>query len=1135
MKKLFSLLLLAAMLLSGVNVVAQVKPVLQQSDPTQADTYLANRRALTGRHCVPNKLINVVGVGSWVTDMNNLTDEDLTNHATIPSAVDAGVTVNPIVSVRDMKHHYAAGTTAGFTLVAGSGSSLLDLDIINAYAIMFLCEGQNVGTVAVTTGQTAGGVGLSLITIPGSSDVDIELSAAAPAEFDEVVLMPSGGVNLSAVTSTQVKYAFVGNLVQHTITETSMQEYAAAHGRNNFTLDQGKIGQTGYVVGDDLINDDLTDGYAWGVIAIGTSLDARVGAAPDRNDPDQSQPFKAGTLVGFKFSQASLLNLPVGSGIVIHLYKGEWVNKGTTLIPNWQWDETEVQSETVSANVLKLSLVSGGEQEVSIIAKEDFSHARINFPTGLTVNLGGTKVFYAYVCDTPDVDHQCDIVIDAPTQLCDTQASYQLTNTGSVEVTWSVVSQPAGANASIDSNGLLTGMTVDGPYVVRATSSLADGCYQETTITRGVENTESMCDTPVFNVGDDMTYALSSIAYDSNFTLLSINASVSDAENILNPTFEDYASYTGGVTLLDNAMVVGVRKTDGPFSDGSDGKRHRVGFVVETRSTGLGANLLDLFNIRTYNNGVQTYSSVVKESNVLKVGLIGSSKVQKIRFAVTVPAGTAFNEFQLYTTGVLNVDIDKLNIYYAFEEALADGEDELSACADPLACSGMLVSNDATNATINGNATRNIEVLSVAKVTDNLSYLIDDDINTAVMVANTVSAGGTVLAIDLGRVYTASQQIGIIIDNAAYLAGVNAGNWLTLATYRNGVATGDEHNDWSVLGANVIGYGDKDFLFMQPTQEYDEIRITMAGVLTALDYTHLYGLFVRNDADADGTPDCLDEYSCSDELVLDEEAVELNKAHDYSKAHLVLHRTLNMGEWHPIVLPVDLTGLQVRNAFGNSVKIAEPTHLEITPYVTNINFSSLTFDDEVVLHRGEFYLINTARNPELAAGETYESVEGTINGPIYFIDGVDYVKAESEQPIEDGMVTVSHNAPRAHLAPATQSVALHGSYVYMNGVENEQVAAGNYVFNTEGVLDEALEDTPMLGFRYYVENLTDTPINVVVDGTVTAVHDLNADALRALTDPNVYTITGQNMGSKVDVKQLPAGIYIIKGRKVQVK
>ena len=69
----------------------------------------------------------------------------------------------------------------------------------------------------------------------------------------------------------------------------------------------------------------------------------------------------------------------------------------------------------------------------------------------------------------------------------------------------------------------------------------------------------------------------------------------------------------------------------------------------------------------------------------------------------------------------------------------------------------------------------------------------------------------------------------------------------------------------------------------------------------------------------------------------------------------------------------------------------------------------------------------------------------------------------------------------------------------------------------------------------YVENLTDTPINVVVDGTVTAVHDLNVDALRALTDPNVYTITGQNMGSKVDVKQLPAGIYIIKGRKVQVK
>ena len=38
------------------------KPVWQQSDPN-GENYLKNRRALTGRHCMINKLINVVVVG----------------------------------------------------------------------------------------------------------------------------------------------------------------------------------------------------------------------------------------------------------------------------------------------------------------------------------------------------------------------------------------------------------------------------------------------------------------------------------------------------------------------------------------------------------------------------------------------------------------------------------------------------------------------------------------------------------------------------------------------------------------------------------------------------------------------------------------------------------------------------------------------------------------------------------------------------------------------------------------------------------------------------------------------------------------------------------------------------------------
>lgn len=98
---------------------------------------LRNRRALTGDPCSVNKLIGVVGVGSWVKDLGALTDEDLDNYAQVNAIVKAGVTADPMVSVRDIDNYYSRGTVAGFAIVASSGSSVLSLDIIKALSIGF--------------------------------------------------------------------------------------------------------------------------------------------------------------------------------------------------------------------------------------------------------------------------------------------------------------------------------------------------------------------------------------------------------------------------------------------------------------------------------------------------------------------------------------------------------------------------------------------------------------------------------------------------------------------------------------------------------------------------------------------------------------------------------------------------------------------------------------------------------------------------------------------------------------------------------------------------------------------------------------------------------------------------------------
>ena len=156
-----------------------------------------------------------------------------------------------------------------------------------------------------------------------------------------------------------------------------------------------------------------------------------------------------------------------------------------------------------------------------------------------------------------------------------------------------------------------------------------------------------------------------------------------------------------------------------------------------------------MFNIRTYYQGEQTDSKVIKETNSLKVKLIGSRRAQKLRFAVDIPAGVQFDEFVLWKSGVLDLSIDKIKIYYAFNEPFAD-EETPSECFDPIGCASTVISN-LSGARIKANDMQFAGAVNVANVVDNLTFLVDDDINTALTLTNTVSLGdGLVVAVDLG-------------------------------------------------------------------------------------------------------------------------------------------------------------------------------------------------------------------------------------------------------------------------------------------------------------------------------------------------------------------------------------------------
>lgn len=1124
----------------------RLKGTWDQTDSGTPILIPSKRKALVGRHCMVNKMISVVDVASWASGIDNMVDEDLDNYATFPSVATVGVGVNPVTSIRDTKNHYAAGTRGGFLMVANSESSLLTLDVIKTFAVSFYLEGELQGTKPVDQNSTEV-LNLSLITIPGSNDPCLELSAVSDWEFDEIALMPAGGVNADVVSSAMLRYAFVGDIDKNTVTYSSMNAYASEHGRRAFTLDQN--GLSTHMIDDDLDNSTLLSA----VLSFGG---VQIQAQYDREDPDQSQSFKKGSTVGFNFATGSVLSLDVAKTLTIKLYKGEWVQNA---LGNWKFELTEVQSTTVNGTVANLGLITGGRKDVNIVAQEDFS-AMALISTGL-LDLGGAVGHYAYVSDPAEVYHHCNLMLSANAAVCSKDTEYQLTSNPDIPVTWSIESQPTGANASIDSNGKLTmPKDVDGEYVIKAMAT--DGCSDYVTITHGLDLSSASCDNPIVNSGETAAYELTQSVPDSEGALININGNLQDPENVLNQSLEDYAMYNSvlNATVVENLPIVGVKKTNGLISDGSNA--HRIGFIVEAKSTGLTADVIDLFNIRTYNNGVQTASKVIKETNTIKVKLIGSERTQKMRFSVDIPAGVQFNEFVLWKSGVLDLSLDRVKIYYAFDEAIAD-EDEPTECFDPLGCASTLISST-TNARIDGNNSQFAGAINAAVVVDNLTFLVDDDINTGISLSKTVSLGnGIVLAVDLGHVYPATQQVGLIMDSKTYLAGVKAGSWITMKTYLNGVEQ-ESQSDWSVLGVNAIGYGDKSYIFINPTMPYDAVRITIADIAELLTFdAKYYGLFVRNDYDQDGTPDCKDDDSCYEEYTLDEEATTLAKSQDYPDGSLVLHRSFVLGEWNCITLPVDLSWQQVRNAFGNQVQIAKPDAFYFTSWIHNDNPHGSNYkltmlyytpckeeDGGPAMAANQYYIIKPFREADLTTG-TYAAKDGnTVNAPAYFIPKVTYLRTNEMAggAIDPMTLTYRHVDPTTNPSSKdgetnpeeNSNIILHGSQVYLDGQTNGNVAQNDYVYvidpNKEEGKRSSLErvtsdaGAPMYGFRFYAEN--NTPYEIQNDegyDVPTSIMEIFNDVVKP---SGVYTIDGRQIRTTNSIFGLPAGIYIVGGKKV---
>ena len=1125
LKKLKAALLVAVIfMLLPLNAVGQANTYYDKGQNGQRHT-LKERMALVGHNCMVSRLPDGIEVGSGAKNLSNLCDENLDNYYALPSVANATLLAgSPIVAVKDMKHYIDKDTKAGFKI--SGESDVLKLKVLQGnYQIRFYRDGEILKTSQVEQlGFTV--LNLSVGTIDlGNNAVDIVAAEQPDQDYDEIALVGQNGIKLDVVNGLKIYYAFVGD-IEYTLTTDRINDYApgikldAASSTHKLVPSLNK----------DLIDPNLKNGVVISaLLQLGSSGYAQVIAKNDKG----TETFPAGTEAGFVYSDGAL----IGAGV-------------TPVIYLLDKDGKEVYNKAIETTILSVA-IGGGSKKVSIKAPIDFSG--IKFSTKGVAIANGCTANYAFIVPKPTTaGHQCEMSPTASLDICNCDSHYQLKwdKVNFPEAKWEAAETlPDGVkfdstNYTLDFSNTDTYQNGSDEIVtVKMKLKNTDGCSQIITINYGgsteqkPDDKEDKNETVLYNADPtNPEYELGD-GKNAGVNILSI---VKNSDNIISSKLNSYATYFGGVTIGDSYLC-SVKKKSGKINDGTAARNSgdlQVGFVVTARGTALSADVLKLMNVRIYNEGTLVESNVT--TSAISAKLIGNQDTHKVRYSIKVPASTVFDEIRLYSSGLLGADLSVMNIYYAYT---ADADAILD---DPMQ-GAEIISFEKTNASINADRTQSVGVANVGNGLKDITNCIDGSLETKTTFPKGIKAvSGSVLAVKLGVTATRNKQLVVVVNKEAVGLGVNVAGAIVVKTYKTGVEEPiEKFSDWSVLGANVITLGDKGYIFINPKDDYDEVAITEGDGVSALDGLAVYGLMLRNDKDADGTPDA-DEPGddCKQDLVFNEDVNLSVKSQTKYKKNLTMYfrRSFVGNNWNSLMMPVNLTKAQFVQAFGDKAKLAKAHEVREEANKLVIGFKLV--DEEKTLAENDNYLIaNTPYIIYMDAGfvenhknQTYDTYDaGRIDGEIYVVenDKVAGVSFDYDASVADGPVEKPFNDIPANIQSTwnLSSLAIKGSYE-----SHQNLAAGNYIWNNGNLYHLKKDNHWMRGYRCWLNPTWTISTNAALftfgvgDGNTTGIHLPSVGNNSGST--KVYNPNGQRIHDMMGVQP---GIYIVNGKKVVVK
>lgn len=783
---------------SGLDVV---------QDATYGATYKPNCRVpLVGEGRVINQITKgLVGVLSNSDNkLEYLVDKNLDNFVSLKGLAEVNTGL-PILSVKDVNRVYydsSNGIKVGFLYKDPGG--LLSLNVLQGFWVKTYLKGEEQdGSSTSGSGDNFQLLNLNLLNVSGGLS---EISFTTTKPFDEVRI-GCASIDVDVLSGLEFYYAFVGENPKKIAAET----YAYP------TAKQEKPAHWGT---GDLVNESLTDGPVCELISglLGGGLTCRV---------DFGATIPVGSEVGYYTTGGGLASISLGK----------------TKLNAYDTSSNNPQSINTESGI-GVSALAGGAREFSmILTKKDTRRLELDLPSGINL-LSTVQVHYAYSRDPVEIDVSSYFTIGNDTISTD---YYDLPTPSDGTVSYSLFSYPEGATSSISGNRM-TGMTVNGDYVVKAVYTRGEETsWSYAVIHRNKKEAVAGCNTMMINTSANpgQYTAVESSGSQGGISLFN---KINNRQNLVDGDYTNYAEATNVLSLIQFGSLAGVYSSQDIAPQGG---KTRVGFVMQTNNQLLGADVLKFFFIRLYKDGEEVFSGLTAENDAVGVGLVGNDG-SKLRFYVETDK--TFNQVELWTAGLLNVNLNTFRLYYAFYEPVTCEEYEGTSEA----CMEMITAQK-HGATINYAETKSSSAASVGASMNNLSYVIDNSQQTAASIVAGVSLiSRSTVAVKFNSI-RGGQPLGAILRTPGYVLNASVLQNVTIAAYNGGQAVASESTSGGLASIEVISDAGLAYMEVTPLQDYDEVRISFPSLADALETIWLSGFYIRPDANGNGIPDCAEE------------------------------------------------------------------------------------------------------------------------------------------------------------------------------------------------------------------------------------------------------------------------------------